>query len=280
MLRSIIFSSYFLFNIFLSCNEPDPGKDAVARVHDKYLYRREVLSNIPDNASSKDSISIAKDYIDQWIGKNLVLKQAENNLDKKQKDVSQQLEDYRISLLIFAYEQELIRQKLDTNVSDSEIEAYYKSNPGNFELKNNIIRLKYIKLPIKTQYPVKLKVWLQQGDNEKLEKYCRLNAVNFLLDDLNWLFLDDVLKEIPLSDYTKEKFDNNLRLLEFKDSRFQYLVSISGFKVKETNAPLSFEKYNIRNIILNKRKIKLIDEMQKNLYNDALDQKDIEKYDR
>ena len=48
--------------------------------------------------------------------------------------------------------------------------------------------------------------------------------------------------------------------------------------VKDSQAPLEFEKNTIRNIILNKRKILLIQKMQDDAYNDALNEKDIEVY--
>ena len=265
--------------LLASCGGDDTAKDAVARVYDKYLYKSEVSRAVPYGLLPKDSAQIAQEYIDQWIRRNLVLKRAENNLTEEQKDVNQQIEDYRASLLIYAYERELVRQKLDTVVSQTEIEAYYKSNPANFELKSNIIKLRYIKLPASSPNGDKAGKWFNssaQADRNKLEQYCKMYAVNYLLDDANWLLFDDVLKEIPISDYSIEKFNRNQRNLDIKDKDYRYFVSVTGFLVKESSAPLSYEKTNIRNIILNKRKIKLIEQMQRDVYNDALNEKDFE----
>lgn len=265
--------------LLTSCGGDDTAKDAVARVYDKYLYKSEVSRAVPYGLLPKDSAQIAQEYIDQWIRRNLVLKRAENNLTEEQKDVNQQIEDYRASLLIYAYERELVRQKLDTVVSQTEIEAYYKSNPANFELKSNIIKLRYIKLPASSPNGDKAGKWFNssaQADRNKLEQYCKMYAVNYLLDDANWLLFDDVLKEIPISDYSIEKFNRNQRNLDIKDKDYRYFVSVTGFLVKESSAPLSYEKTNIRNIILNKRKIKLIEQMQRDVYNDALNEKDFE----
>lgn len=265
--------------LLASCGGDDASKDAIARVNDKYLYKSEVSRAVPYGLLPKDSAQIAQEYIDQWIRRNLVLKRAENNLTDEQKDVNQQIEDYRASLLIYAYERELVRQKLDTIVSETEIEAYYKSNPANFELKSNIIKLRYIKLPASSPNGDKAGKWFNssaQADRNKLEQYCKMYAVNYLLDDANWLLFDDVLKEIPISDYSIEKFNRNQRNLDIKDKDYRYFVSVTGFLVKESSAPLSYEKTNIRNIILNKRKIKLIEQMQRDVYNDALNEKDFE----
>lgn len=252
----------------------------VARVNDKYLSLKELQAAMPYGLSKKDSATFANDYIEQWIKKNVVLQRAENNLTDNQKDVTQQLEDYRASLIIFAYERELIRQKLDTTVSNAEIEKYYQENAANFELRSNIIRLKYLKLPLKTPNVDKARKWFlssNKDDKNKLEQFANLYAVNFLLDDSNWLLLDDVIKEIPMGNYSNSDFSSNRRLLELDDKEYHYLVAITGFMVKDSNAPLSFEKDNIRNIILNKRKIRLIEQMQQDAYNDAMNENNIER---
>lgn len=278
VLRRII-PLFWISMLCSGCGNGNPKEeDAVARVFDSYLSRNELKKAIPYGSSSRDSAALAKDYIDQWIRRKVVLRKAELNLTDEQKDVQQQLEDYRSSLLIFAYERELIRQKLDTNVSESEIERYYNSNPANFELKSHIVRLKYIKLPLKAPNADKARAWLKASDMTRLEQYCRLYAVNYLLDDANWILFDDVLKEIPLDANTIGSHSGKPRYMELRDKEYQYLLIISGFMVKDSHAPLSFERNNIRNIILNKRKILLIREMQENAYNDALNDKNIELY--
>jgi hypothetical protein len=272
--------SLLIFSL-LSCGESDNKSDAVARVFDQYLSRKDVVKQIPFGTSSRDSAMLAQEIIDQWVRRQLIFKRAENNLTDEQKDVSKQIEDYRISLLTYAYERELVRQKLDTVVSDAEIETYYKSNPGNFELKNNIIRLKYIKLPVSSPNGDKASKWFRSAasaDRNRLEQYCKMYAVNYLLDDANWLLFDDVLKELPIQAYSMERFNRGERNLDTKDNEYRYLISITGFLIEETSAPLSFEKNNIRNIILNKRKIKLVEQMQKDVYNQAMNDKDVEIY--
>jgi hypothetical protein len=277
-----VFLYFFLFVLFAACGGGKDKENTVARVFDKTLSLKELQQALPLGLSKKDSTAFAKDFIDQWIKKNAVLKRAEGNLTENQKDVSQQLEDYRVSLLIFAYERELIRQKLDTTINPPEIEAFYKQNSANFELRSNIIRLKYIKLPVKTPNAEKAKRWFvskRPDDLKRLEQFVNLYAVNFLLDDTNWLLLEDVIKEIPMENYSINEFNANNRFLEFDDKDYHYLVTISGFMVKDSNAPLSFEKDNIRNIILNKRKIKLVEQMQLDALNDATNDNNIERFD-
>ena len=268
-------------SLSFSCGGKDPKEDAVARVYDNFLYQSDLKGVVPYGTSPKDSTALVEEFINTWTKKQLVLRKAESNLTDEQKDVEKQLEDYRASLIIFSYERELVRQKLDTVVSDLEIEKYYTSNPANFELKNNIIRLRYVKIPIKTPNKDKVKTWFNgrsSADRNKLEQYCKLYAVNYLLDDTNWLLYEDVLKEIPLNNYPIEQLKNGKKSFELDDNEYHYIVNVTGFMVKESSAPLSFEKESIRNRILNKRKIQLVQKMQIDAYNDALNNKDIETF--
>jgi hypothetical protein len=50
---------------------------------------------------------------------------------------------------------------------------------------------------------------------------------------------------------------------------YVYLVRFKDFKIKESVSPLNFEKQRIRDIILNKRKIELINRMQEDIYTNA-----------
>ena len=276
---------FFLF-FFASCkffgdDNTDKKKDAVARVFDKYLYRSELIDVVPKGISYQDSITVAKNYIDGWIRQHIVLKKAESNLEENRKNVEKQLADYRNSLITFAYEKELIEQRLDTVVSDQEIEEYYNNNKTNFELKDNIIKVLYLKVNKKTPKLNKAKEWYKSEvpkDRQLLEDYCHQYALNFFLDDNTWLLFDDLLKEIPIKTYDKEQFLKNNRFIEIEDSTSLYLVNIKGFKIKDSTSPINFEKENIKNLILNKRKLSLIDEMDKKAYEDAMKNNEFEIY--
>ena len=115
-------------------------------------------------------------------------------------------------------------------------------------------------------------------DREQLSSYCHQFAINFYLDDSSWLLFDDLLKEIPIQTYNKELFLQNNRFVEVSDSLNDYFVNIKGFKIRNSLSPLAFEKENIKNLILNKRKLELITKMKEEVYNDAVNSKKIEIY--
>ena len=126
---------------------------------------------------------------------------------------------------------------------------------------------------------IKLKEWYKSekpNDRKALEEYCHQFADNYFLEEGAWLLFDDLLKEIPIETYDKEQYLKNNRFIELTDSNNLYFVNIKGFKIKDSVSPLSFERDNIRNIILNKRKLTLIEAMKIDVYNEALNKSEIE----
>lgn len=251
----------------------------IARVYDKYLYAEQVSDIVPPGASKADSLMLIRNYVQNWVRRQSVLKRAEDNLDDELKDVERQLEEYRNSLISYIYESELVKQKLDTTVGDEEIEKYYNDNPNNFQLKNNILKVVYFRIPKTAPKIEKVRGWYkseQEKDKKQLEEYCYQFAGDYYFNEEDWLIFDDLIKKVPIKTYDQEQFLKNNRYIEIPDSNSIFFVNIKGFKIKESMSPLSFERDNIRNLILNKRKLELISAMEKDAYENALQQKEIE----
>jgi hypothetical protein len=171
-----------------------------------------------------------------------------------------------------------VQQQLDTIVSEAEIEKYYNEHPDDFTLKNSIIKVVYVKVDKKAPNVAKLKNWIRSTklqDKKELEGYCLQFAVNYYLDDQSWLLFDDLLKEVPIPTYNKELFLQNNRYVEVSDTTHLYFVDIRGFMIRDSKSPIGFEKENIRSIIINQRKRDLIDRMRNDIYNDAINKKEI-----
>ena len=253
----------------------------VARVFEKKLYPYDISLILPKNTSRKDSAIFVKSYIQQWISNELIVHQAEGNLGDDEKNIQKEIEEYRKNLLVYRYETELVHQKLDTSVSIQDIEEYYNTHSQNFMLRDNIVKVAYVKINKKTPNADKVKKWYtskEVKDQENLKKYCIQYADNFFLDDNTWLLLDDVMKEIPLHDYNPELLLKTSGQIELSDSTFAYFLNIKEFKIKNNPSPLSFEKENIRQIIINKRKLSLIEQMKQSVYSQAKENNNFEIY--
>jgi hypothetical protein len=276
MLRLLLISA-LLTSMLVSCNllpRKDRSKEkAIARVYEKYLYADDLVGVIPAGTSANDSIEITTAYINNWVRQELLLKQAEDNLDEENRDFSKQIEQYRNSLIIYAYESELVNQKLDTVVAMSEIEDYYQKNQSNFHLRENIVLANYVIINKNSPIAAKVKILLQSSrdaDKEKLQTLCQENGAEYLINDGTWISFNDLSRKIPLSVDDQQEFLSKNKYYEVKDSTTLYFVAISAFKSKESISPLNFEIANIRTILLNKRKAELLTRMEDDLFNNAV----------
>jgi len=266
----------------IACSPEEVNREPVARVHEAFLYRDEVEERIPNNLSVEDSLALAKSITYSWIERQLLVHQAEKNLDTEIKDVEKKLQEYRNDLLIYAYQNELIQQKLDTTISESEIEEYYQSNQDHFKLKDYIVKVQYVRLDTNAPKVEEVKTWMRKDDEEsrtQLEEYCYQFASNFYLDDQNWLYLDDVLKEVPVEVYNKANFVRSRQLIEHQDSTNVYLLKISSYQLKDGVSPLSLERDKIKSMLLNKRRSDFLNQLKEDLRNEAISKNNFETFD-
>ncbi|MEE4198308.1 MAG: peptidyl-prolyl cis-trans isomerase [Bacteroidales bacterium] len=264
-----------IFSIFFGCQQKNTDKNdkPLARVHEKYLYESDLKQLFPLNISQEDSITLAKNYINDWIKKQLMLQKAEENLSDESKNIEKQIEDYRSSLLIFRYRQELIKQKIDTLITQQEIESYYNEFSANFILNHNIVKALYLKISKESPEINQVKKWYKSDDAEdltKLEDYCYQYASKFDTFNNQWLSFSSLLNELPLNIDDEERYLRYNQYIETEDSLFYYFVKINDYALRSTIQPIEYAEPKIKTIILNKRKFSFFEELENNIYNNAL----------
>ncbi|MEQ1732789.1 MAG: hypothetical protein ABL940_03900, partial [Bacteroidia bacterium] len=111
----------------------------LATVGKNDLTLTEMQAILPNNTKGNDSVEFVKSYVQAWVQEQLIVQKAINNLSSNELNVDEQIEKYKNSLIVYAYQQALVKQKLDTVVTPQEIEAYYNAHEQDFELKDNII---------------------------------------------------------------------------------------------------------------------------------------------
>ena len=265
----------FLVLFTLSCNKgANQIEDKpIAKVHNKFLYESDLKGLFNSNTSKEDSVIVARNFINDWVKKQLLLEKAELNLNEESKDIDKEIEDYRSSLLIFRYKQELINQKLDTVITDDEIEDYYNEYSGNFILNHNIVKALYLKISKEAPEIEKVRWWYKSSDPEnisRLEDYCYQYATKFVDFDNKWIPFNNLLIELPTNIDDQERYLRYYKHIETEDDLFYYFVKINEYSLKSTVQPLEYAKSKIKSILLNKRKFTFIDELENSVYNEAL----------
>jgi hypothetical protein len=254
----------------------------VARVNDTYLHRADLEGMVSPEVSPTDSADRISAYINQWIRKQLLIDEATSRIDFDEAEIQRKILDYRYSLIAYGYQEYYINQHLNKEVSDQEIKEYYEQNADNFPLKQNIIRGKFIKVPNdapKTGRIRKLMYSKKAEEIEELKSYCFSYATNYSLEDSIWINFDDIIKNTPLVEIpNRVQFLTTRKFVESSDSTSKYFLKIDEYKKTDDTAPLEIVKDQIINIIINKRKVELADNLEKEVYDKAIETNAFEIY--
>ncbi len=274
-MRKFFFPLLFITLIFAcTSNSEKKGDIPVARVYDKYLYNTDLQGVVPASLSEIDSLALVKDYIDKWVRKQLLLYKAETHLSEEDKNVEKQIDDYRTSLLVFRYEQNLIQQKLDTVTTSEEVEKYFNENSSNFILNEHLVKALYIKVPRTAPDLWKLRRWYKSDEEEhvkELEEYCYNNAEKYDYFNDDWVEFKIIEEQLPRLYTSSANILKSRNTIEIRDDVYYYFVRFYEYKLEGSVAPLEYVEHNIRSIILNKRKIQYIKKLEAEIYNDAMD---------
>ncbi|MBN1337984.1 MAG: hypothetical protein JXA03_01600 [Bacteroidales bacterium] len=257
------------------------GDHPLARVADKYLYQSDLVNIVPKGTGVKDSMVMVQNYIDSWIREELILDIAKKNLLPEDIRFEKQLEEYKNSLIIYEYESKLVQQNLDTVVSDYEIESYFNDNIENFRLKTNIVRAVYARFLNNEKSLNRVKRFFRSstpGASDSLEVYFINHAETYNFNDEKWIPFDDLLRFVPVETNNKEAFLRNNKKVELEDDHYHYFLSLTAYKLIDELPPLGFEMENIRQIILNQRKLKYIRNMREEIFSTAMQNNDFEIY--
>jgi hypothetical protein len=279
--QHFVLAAFFLLTSLISCEHSGSSGsgEVLVRVYDKYLYASDLEGVIPPGASARDSLTAVRNFIQNWVDKELIVKKAEENLPDDLKDFSARIEEYRNSLIIFEYEKMLVNQELDTNISRDAIMEYYEREKGNFLLQNDIIDLQYLKLHNDSPAIRKFRQYIQSElieEQDSLALYSSKYASGFSIMHDYWLSRNEMLDMLPLEDYSYSDFRMNRKFLEVRDSVFIYMIYVRDYKPADSISPVNFVENDIKNIILNKRKKDLIRNMRQSVLQDAIEHNQVE----
>jgi len=255
---------------YIKLQEKDaPTSEIIAIVNTDKLFKEDLKDFLPRNISREDSLILVKSFIQDWAVKKLLLDAAaNNNTQESLKNINSLVQDYKESLLINNFKEALIKQQLDTIISDDEVEAYYLINNENFKLNEVLVKSKYLYFDasvINKKEIIKFFKSEEIEDAEELERQ-QLSFKMYQLNDSIWTELDKILLKLPFS---KENLLKKSKFIQKQDSLGLYLVAIKDVLRRNDIAPLSYIKPTIKEMILHKRKIELIRNIEKIIVKDA-----------
>ncbi|SDG70345.1 hypothetical protein [Psychroflexus sediminis] len=273
---------------FTSCSffSEKENTNYVARVNDHYLTFEELGNHISNNLSYEDSAITAKSYIQNWATDKLLLDRAKLNLpEDQQNDFRELSKRYEEQLFKKAYKDALIRRELTKEIDSASVLAYYRNNSANFKLNEDLVQLRYLQLDKKMKSLRDIKRQFLRFNPEDMlslqEKSLEFKSLS--LKDSIWVRISDVMTEfkenknieLEKSELLKER---NFLEFESEDGNDIYFIYINSILKRNEEAPLSYVRPTIEQILLNRKKTNISKKIEKEITKDATKNNEFEVY--
>ena len=256
------------------------SKNKIAEVGGYALYESDIKGL--EFSSPEDSADAVERYINNWARRQSLLMEAEKNLNLEDLDIQRKVDNFRYELIVYEYKKRYLERHLDRDISDEEVLEYYENNKDNFQLKQNIIKCRFMKFPLNTPKISRAKRWFYSNDEssyEKLRDFAATHAVSYAFEDSTWVKFDEIALNTPLMSVPNKT--NYLRMhthVVTSDSNYIYFFKFNDYKLSKDISPLEFVRENIQNIILNKRRKELLAALEKSIYEEAKTENAIKIY--
>ena len=267
------------------------GEDEAAKAFDEVMTWDSLSAVVPDDLSLEDSAAYAERVLQSWMREQVMLDAARTHLQDELPSLEQALEAYRRSLLVNTYETRYVESRLDTDVSEAEIETYHAQHPELFNLHDHAVRALFLRMPDPKQSAEsaggkwakkddrawkkerdQVKRWLTEADSSSipaLERWCIEQGAVHSLDHETWWSMGELVDEVPLSLYRVEDQIQRTSPLSFNEDGQVYFVRFLEHGLKGKTAPLEVVRDQIVELVLQSRRQKLREALRDTLYQQA-----------
>jgi len=265
-----------IYLLAVSCIPRVEDPTLLAELGSEKLYLEDIKDRMPSPGTMEpaDSAGYVDLIITSWAKNVLLVQAAEFNLRAELQDFEDLVEQYRNDLLKHAYIDRYINQYLDTTITNMEIKEYYDVNKSSFELKERIVQANYIAAPLSAQKMREAKRWFtSKRQYEKFLDWAEVFATkqsNY--QDSSWVPLDDFISEIPLDASNPYSYFNRTKKFTCEDTVLVYFVAIKDVRMEDSYSPLEYVEERVRKVLLNKRRLKLIERIEENIIEDAIEE--------
>lgn len=274
----------FLLSLVIACNSntTTPPQDIVAKVHNYILTKEELKQNVATTSSIIDSINATKQYVKDWAKQKLLYRNAQINLNNTE-ELEKMVAKYREELYVSYYKNALVNKKLDTLVTQAQIDSFYVQNQSSFKLNEALIKFKYIHLETKSRRERnKIKqLFLSDELQDKEELLGEYSSIlDYYFNDSTWVSLEGVYtQKVDFPVLTSYQLSKTDRLTEVKGKDGSiYYICVKDYLNRENTAPIEYVEPTIKNILIHKNKIQFFNQMEQILIDDAVKQKKYEVY--
>ncbi|TPV34240.1 peptidyl-prolyl cis-trans isomerase [Paucihalobacter ruber] len=267
-----------------SCDffKPASPGNPVARVNENFLYKEDLVGVVPEGVSKDDSLVLVNNYINKWALQLLLLSGAERNLpDKTQQEFNKLVVQYKSDLYTKAYLDALVKQNINDNTNPEELKEVYESNKESFKLNEELLKLRYIKIAQNANdakdITNKFKSFTSE-DKRHLDSIS-VQFKSYSLNDSIWIRYSQLIEKVPITgSLNKNQLLKKTNFIQLTDSLDLYLVHVNEVLFPNDYAPLEYVLPTVNQIVVNRRKLELIKQLEKDIIQDANSNKKFEIY--
>ena len=276
--------SIYLITLLLICSCDLPTNEesnAVARVGEDFLFISDLDNQIGPNGS--DSIQIISRTINEWAEELLYLKKAEINLSfSEKKGLEELVSTYRNDLYVKTYKDKAIQSQLDSIVEKEEIEYYFDKNKFNFKTNKDLMRGRYVRVRNENYNlrSIRKSIRRYNEDDKVFLDSIALQFTTYSLNDSIWVQASQFFNRLPsIPERRYKNFLKNDTFFELQDSLEVYLVVIEEVVLRNDLAPLDYVAPTLKQILINKRKLELMRQLDREIIEEGLRQNIYEVYE-
>lgn len=259
------------------------GRVPIAEVDGTMLFVDELRRVLPQHTMpATDSARIADEYVRNWVEEQLLYKQAERNV-KGNDEIETMVSDYRRSLILNSYQQQLVEEKVSGGIREEELREFYDSHKELFVLKEPAIRGLLIKAPKSAPGLEELKKWYKRNDDatlEKIEKYSFRNAIIYEYFYDHWVPLSDLDSKIKMNLSDLEHNLQSIKDFQTEDDDYCYLLHVEEFVLEGKQKPYELARPEVHDIMSSQRQVSYMQQVKNDLYERNMEMGKIKYYNK
>ena len=258
----------------VSCGESQHdhgGKTPLVELDGNFLYREDLQHVLPQNLSTDDSLLFAQHYIRNWAEDILLYQQALQNVSNDV-EIENLVYNYRKALIVHAYQQALLQERLAKELTEEELRDYYTNNVDAFKAESPLLKGLFIKVPLTAPQISQVRQWYKSGRQdavEHLEKYSLQHAVKYEYFYDRWVSASEIWSWLPSKESDMDEFIKKNHHVELKDTAFWYFLNISEYIRTGEQEPYEVARPHVRNMLLNRRQVDFMNQVKSDLYREA-----------
>ena len=283
LVRCAVIGSLFCASLILaSCRQEveHGGRHPLVQVGNVFLYEEDMAQSLPYGLSDVDSVRFVREFVQKWIEEQVLYEKAEHNVRGDER-IERMVEEYRRTLVLNNYESRLLQQKVSEELPEEELYHYYEENKRLFVLEESVVKGVFIKVPLSSPGLKDLRKWYKDGSDEALEQLEELafrHAVIYEHFYEHWMPISELEAKVVVNLAEISKDFDKQRDIEAKDEEYCYLLHIEEFVEKGEVKPYELARHEIVDLLANYRKVVLMNEVKRDLYNESVEMGRIKYY--